>query len=77
MTQPLDQYFLFKEKSCWELNVEPYKCDNSRLLSDCNHLHLELLNQRENYEREISGKCSFGIGIISFVRIDILIVGFD
>ncbi|KAL5290429.1 CEP135 family protein [Megaselia abdita] len=45
---------LLEEKSCWELGVEPYKCDNSRLLSDCNQLHLELLNQRENYEKEIS-----------------------
>lgn len=27
--------------------MEPYKCDNSRLLAECNRLHLELLKRSE------------------------------
>lgn len=29
------------------MSVEPYKCDNSRLLAECNQLHLELLKHKE------------------------------
>ncbi|XP_055854505.1 centrosomal protein of 135 kDa isoform X2 [Episyrphus balteatus] len=43
---------LLEEKSCWELGVEPYKCDNSRLLAECNQLHLELIKQKEDYEEK-------------------------
>ncbi|XP_033242157.1 centrosomal protein of 135 kDa isoform X2 [Drosophila miranda] len=39
-----------KEKTCWELGAEPYKCDNSRLLAECNELHLQFLRDREDYE---------------------------
>ncbi|XP_036214031.2 centrosomal protein of 135 kDa [Bactrocera oleae] len=42
---------LLEEKSCWELGVEPYKCDNSRLLSECNQLHQQNLKDREDYEQ--------------------------
>ncbi|XP_026833676.1 centrosomal protein of 135 kDa isoform X2 [Drosophila erecta] len=41
---------LLEEKTCWELGVEPYKCDNSRLLAECNELHLQFLRDREDYE---------------------------
>ncbi|XP_041674094.1 centrosomal protein of 135 kDa isoform X3 [Drosophila eugracilis] len=41
---------LLEEKTCWELGVEPYKCDNSRLLAECNELHLQFLGDREDYE---------------------------
>ncbi|SPP76004.1 Hypothetical predicted protein [Drosophila guanche] len=41
---------LLEEKACWELGVEPYKCDNSRLLAECNELHLQFLRDREDYE---------------------------
>ncbi|BFF96489.1 centrosomal protein of 135 kDa [Drosophila madeirensis] len=41
---------LLEEKTCWELGVEPYKCDNSRLLAECNELHLQILRDREDYE---------------------------
>ncbi|KAH8369969.1 hypothetical protein KR093_001625 [Drosophila rubida] len=41
---------LLEEKTCWELGVEPYKCDNSRLLAECNELHLQFLKDREDYE---------------------------
>lgn len=47
---------VFKEKSCWELGVEPYKCDNSRLLQECNQLHMQTLKQQEEYEEKIQGK---------------------
>ncbi|XP_050335974.1 centrosomal protein of 135 kDa isoform X1 [Bactrocera neohumeralis] len=42
---------LLEEKSCWELGVEPYKCDNSRLLAECNQLHQQNLKDREDYEQ--------------------------
>ncbi|XP_037909139.1 centrosomal protein of 135 kDa isoform X2 [Hermetia illucens] len=42
-----------EEKSCWDLGVEPYKCDNSRLLSECNSLHLELVKQKDEFEEKI------------------------
>ncbi|KAH8242129.1 hypothetical protein KR026_005523 [Drosophila bipectinata] len=41
---------LLEERTCWELGVEPYKCDNSRLLAECNELHLQFLREREDYE---------------------------
>ncbi|XP_065362141.1 centrosomal protein of 135 kDa [Calliphora vicina] len=44
---------LLEEKSCWELGVEPYKCDNSRLLKECNHMHTQTLKQQEEYEERI------------------------
>ncbi|XP_037880211.1 centrosomal protein of 135 kDa isoform X2 [Glossina fuscipes] len=45
---------LLEEKSSWELGVEPYKCDNSRLLTECNQLHLQLIRQKEGYEEQIN-----------------------
>ncbi|XP_067643783.1 centrosomal protein of 135 kDa isoform X2 [Eurosta solidaginis] len=44
---------LLEEKSCWELGVEPYKCNNSRLLAECNQLHQQILRERESYEQRI------------------------
>ncbi|KAI8123380.1 Centrosomal protein of 135 kDa [Lucilia cuprina] len=44
---------LLEEKSCWELGVEPYKCDNSRLLQECNQLHTQIIKQQEEYEEKI------------------------
>ncbi|XP_059615243.1 centrosomal protein of 135 kDa isoform X2 [Phlebotomus argentipes] len=41
---------LLQEKSAWELGVEPYKCDNSKLLAECNKLNLDIIRQRDNYE---------------------------
>jgi len=46
----------WQEKTCWELGVEPYKCDNSRLLAECNELHLQFLGDREAYELRLCGK---------------------
>ncbi|XP_058833557.1 centrosomal protein of 135 kDa [Topomyia yanbarensis] len=40
---------LQQEKVAWDLGVEPYKCDNSRLLAECNGLHLELVKQRDKF----------------------------
>lgn len=37
----------------WDLSVEPYKCDNSRLLAECNRLHLELLKQKEEAQLKV------------------------
>lgn len=35
--------------------MEPYKCDNSRLLAECNQLHLQFLKDREDYEERLCG----------------------
>lgn len=35
------------------MGIEPYKCDNSRLLSENNALHLEVIEQRGHYEKKI------------------------
>uniref|UniRef100_A0A182N2Z7 Centrosomal protein of 135 kDa n=1 Tax=Anopheles dirus TaxID=7168 RepID=A0A182N2Z7_9DIPT len=40
---------LHQEKAAWELGVEPFKCDNSRLLAECNELHLELIRQQDKH----------------------------
>uniref|UniRef100_A0AAG5DMN2 Uncharacterized protein n=1 Tax=Anopheles atroparvus TaxID=41427 RepID=A0AAG5DMN2_ANOAO len=45
--QQIDQ--LYQERAAWELGVEPYKCDNSRLLAECNELHLELIKQQDKH----------------------------
>lgn len=39
---------IFQEKIAWDLGVEPYKCDNSRLLAECNQLHQQQLRQRDH-----------------------------
>ncbi|KAH8270271.1 hypothetical protein KR018_006445, partial [Drosophila ironensis] len=41
---------LLEEKTCWELGAEPYKCDNGRLLAECNEMHLQFLQEREDYD---------------------------
>ncbi|XP_017842894.2 centrosomal protein of 135 kDa isoform X1 [Drosophila busckii] len=41
---------LLEEKTCWEMGVEPYKCDNARLLAECNELHLQFVKEREDFE---------------------------
>lgn len=38
----------FQEKIAWNLGVEPYKCDNARLLAECNQLHQQQLKQRDH-----------------------------
>lgn len=35
--------------------MEPYKCDNSRLLSECNRVHIELIKQREDSQLQLCG----------------------
>lgn len=43
---------LHDAKQAWELGVEPYKCDNSRLLAEVNTLHMEMLKQQDDFELE-------------------------
>lgn len=45
--------FAFQEKTAWNLGVEPYKCDNSKLLAECNSLHLDIIRQRDIYQKKI------------------------
>lgn len=45
--------FFFQEKSAWELGVEPYKCDNSKLLAEVNSLHTDIIRQRDTYQHKI------------------------
>lgn len=35
------------------MGIEPYKCDNSRLLSENNALHLEVIHIRGHYENKL------------------------
>lgn len=35
------------------MGVEPYKCDNSKLLAECNSLHLEIIQQRDAFQQKI------------------------
>lgn len=35
------------------MGIEPYKCDNSRLLSENNALHLEVIQLRGHYEKKL------------------------
>ncbi len=46
-------FLLIQEKRAWDLGIEPYKCDNSRLLSENNALHLELIEQRGQFDKKI------------------------
>lgn len=39
-----------QEKSAWELGNEPYKCDNSKLLTECNKLNSDLIRQHDHNE---------------------------
>lgn len=41
---------LLQEKKAWDLGVEAYKCDNSKLLSEVSQLNKELMRQRDQYE---------------------------
>lgn len=33
--------------------MEPFKCDNSRLLAECNSLHLDMIRQSDDYQQKI------------------------
>lgn len=41
---------LLREKNAWELGVEAYKCDNSKLLNELNNISKELIRQKDHYE---------------------------
>lgn len=45
-----------QEKNAWELGVEAYKCDNSKLLSEVSVLNKQLIQQKDQYEAK---KCEF------------------
>lgn len=42
-------------QTCSELQtkVDPYKCDNTRLVQECNQLHLDLIEAKEAYDKQI------------------------
>lgn len=44
-----------QEKEAWDLGIEPYKCDNSKLLAECNALHLEIIKERDKHQKQIFG----------------------
>lgn len=35
------------------MGVEPYKCDNSKLLAECNTLHLDLIRQHDVHQQKL------------------------
>lgn len=47
---------LLQEKKAWDLGVEAYKCDNSKLLSQVSALNRQLIQQKDQYEAK---KCEF------------------
>lgn len=57
LKQQKDQVHTFlQEKNAWELGVEAYKCDNSKLLSEVSVLNKQLIQQKDHYEAK---KCEF------------------
>lgn len=57
LKQHKDQVHNFlQEKSAWELGVEAYKCDNSKLLAEVSALNKQLIQQRDQYEAK---RCEF------------------
>ncbi|XP_046816046.1 centrosomal protein of 135 kDa-like isoform X6 [Vespa crabro] len=36
-----------------QLIIDPYKCDNARLVQECNQLHLDLIETEEAYQKQI------------------------
>lgn len=35
------------------MGVEPYKCDNSKLLAECNALHLDMIRQQDAHQQRV------------------------
>ncbi|XP_076257310.1 centrosomal protein 135kDa isoform X2 [Rhynchophorus ferrugineus] len=46
----ISQYAL-EEKDLLEAAAEPYKCDNAKLIKECNDLHLAFIHFKEQHER--------------------------
>lgn len=36
-----------------QLSVDPYKCDNARLVQECNQLHSDLIEAKEGHQKQI------------------------
>ncbi|XP_015438396.1 PREDICTED: centrosomal protein of 135 kDa-like [Dufourea novaeangliae] len=36
-----------------EVPIDPYKCDNARLIQECNQLHLDLIKAKESHQKQI------------------------
>lgn len=34
--------------------VDPYKCDNAKLVQECNKIHLELIELKETHQKQIN-----------------------
>lgn len=51
-----DFYANPQERDNLELGAEPYKCDNAKLVRECNELHLAFLKYREKNEAAQKGK---------------------
>ncbi|XP_017768019.1 PREDICTED: centrosomal protein of 135 kDa-like isoform X2 [Nicrophorus vespilloides] len=41
-----------QERDNLRFGAEPYKCDNAKLMKECNDLHLDILRQREESEKQ-------------------------
>ncbi|CAG9764418.1 unnamed protein product [Ceutorhynchus assimilis] len=60
-TENLEKYMKISqraldEKDSLELGVEPYKCDNGKLIKECNDLHMAFINFKEQHEKMRRGK---------------------
>lgn len=36
-----------------QLTVDPYKCDNARLVRECNQLHSDLIEAKETHQKQV------------------------
>lgn len=46
----------FQERDFLQLGAEPYKCDNAKLIRECNDLHQAFIHFKEQHEKIQRGK---------------------
>lgn len=51
------------------MGAEPYKCDNAKLVQECNELHLAFLQYREQQEKVQKGRCSLNFCVINLLNV--------
>lgn len=46
----------YNQQACSQLQlaVDPYKCDNAKLVQECNKVHLELIELKETHQKQIN-----------------------
>lgn len=49
-------YFFCQERDQLQLGAEPYKCDNAKLVQECNDLHLAFIQFKEQTDKLQKGR---------------------